>query len=276
MIRTVVIAVLAAVCVLAMQKKAEVFRASDGATVAFEEMLRDLRSADVIFIGESHGSRNHHELQERIIRALHDSGLPVAIGLEMFRADDQRTLDAWIAGSLERDRFVRRYYENWRMPWPLYEDIFLYARDHRIPLVGLNIPEEIGTAVANKGFASLTEQQRALIPPGITCDVGPRYRAFIREAYGKHAPKPDRSFNNFCEAQLLWDQAMAWHIAGFRTRHSDRLLVVLTGIGHAWRRGIPEQLTKYAALTSRVVLPEIPGEMDPSTVTAGDADYLVP
>lgn len=271
----IAIAVLVVAFVLYLRRPGEVYRVSDGASLSFERMVQDLRSADVVLIGETHANREDHLLEYRIIRSLQGSGVPIAVGLEMFRADDQRTLDAWVAGSLLRDRFIRQYYDNWSMPWPLYEDIFLYARDHRIPLVGLNIPEGISDAVAKHGYASLKREQRSVVPAGVTCTVGPEYREFIRQAYADHVRQPHQSFNNFCEAQLLWDESMAWHIAGYRTRYKDRLLIVLTGVGHAWRRGIPEQLSKFAKLVTRVVLPSHPGEIGPSAITAGDADYIV-
>ncbi len=271
----IIVIALAAALVLFPRERAAVYRVSDGGTLSVEKMVQEVRSVDVIFIGELHDSPENHRLQSEIIRMLHEAGVPLAIGLEMFRADDQRTLNAWTSGELSLDQFLPRYYANWRMPWPLYKDIFLYAREHRIPLIGLNIPDAVSKAVANNGFGSLSAEQRKQIPAGITCDVDDRYREFIRRAYSDHIHPSDRKFNNFCEAQLVWDRSMAWHIAQFRVQHKDTVIVVLTGVGHAWRRGIPEQLTLYAKLRSRVVLPAIPGDLERSTVTTGDADYLV-
>jgi uncharacterized iron-regulated protein len=276
MIRTSVIVVaLATALVLFPRNRAEVYRVSDGGTLSVEKMVRELRAVDVIFIGELHDSPENHFLQSEVIRILHEAEVPLAVGLEMFRADDQRTLDAWTQGELPLDRFLPRYYANWRMPWPLYRDIFLYAREHRIPLIGLNIPDAVSKAVASKGFGSLSAAEREQIPQGITCDVDARYREFIQRAYSGHIHPSDRKFNNFCEAQLVWDRSMAWHIAQFREQHNKTAIVVLTGVGHAWRRGIPEQLTRYAKLQSRVILPTVPGDLERRTVTIQDADYLV-
>jgi uncharacterized iron-regulated protein len=277
MIRTSVIIgiTLALALVLLPKDAAEVYRVSDGGTLSVEKMVQELRTVDVIFIGELHDSPGNHLLEGQVIQMLHEAGVPLAVGLEMFRADDQGTLDAWTAGALPLDQFLPRYYANWRMPWPLYKDIFLYAREHRIPLIGLNIPDAVSKAVAQKGFGSLSAAERQQIPSGITCDVDARYREFIRRAYSDHIHPSDRNFNNFCEAQLVWDRSMAWHIAQFRTQHKDTVVVVLTGVGHAWRRGIPEQLTRYAKLHSRIVLPAVPGDLERSTVTSEDADYLV-
>lgn len=267
--------VLAVLFVGCTREPVEVYRLNKGKPLSFQTMVSELRAADVVVIGEVHDSTDHHLLQYEIIQALHENGVPIAIGLEMFRSDDQRTLDAWVAGDLETDRFVARYYRNWKIPWPFYRDIFLYAREHRIPLVGLNIPDAVTEAVAKKGFGSLTAEQRARIPAGVTCNVDPRYRAFIRKAYSGHSPAASENFDHFCEAQLLWDQSMALRIAGFREEHQHLLIVALAGIGHAQRQGIPRYLTDYAKLTSRIVLPRVPGELEPTTATMDDADYLV-
>jgi uncharacterized iron-regulated protein len=98
---------------------------------------------------------------------------------------------------------------------------------------------------------------------------------FIRRAYAGHSHR-DKVFVNFCEAQMVWDKSMAWRVMQYLQRNPDKTMVVLAGMGHAWKRGISGQVDldpkKY---TSRVVLPVIPDQMDRSTVTSEDADYLL-
>ena len=254
---------------------ADVFRVRDRAGIPFETMMEDLRTADIIYIGELHNVKEHHVLGLEIIRLLHEADVPIAVGLEMFRAGDQHTLDAWTAGTLPTDRIISAYYENWTLPWPLYEDIFLYAREHRIPLVGLNIPGEVTAAVAKHGFAALTDEQRKLLPKGLSCNVDPRYRTFIERAYTGHGAHSRRQFEHFCEAQLVWDKSMAWNLVAYRKANPGAKTVVLAGLGHAWRSGVPEQVGREHKTTSRVVLPVIEGQITPTTITASDADYLV-
>lgn len=258
-----------------MTGKEGVYRVRDGKVLSFDEMIRDVKKADLIFIGELHDSREHHRLELEIIRALHESDAPLVIGLEMFRTDSQKTLDAWVTGTLALEQFLPVYYENWRMPWPLYRDIFLYAREHGIPLVGLNISDAISKAISRDGFASLDERQRKQLPPGISCNVDLTYMEFIRRAYSGHEHGSGRQFLNFCEAQMVWDKAMAWHLVGFMKKRPGRTAVVLAGVGHAWRRGIPEQVAQESKYTSRVILPPVPDQVDRETVTPQDADYVV-
>jgi uncharacterized iron-regulated protein len=183
-------------------------------------------------------------------------------------------LDSWVQGKLSLDQFLPAYYENWRLPWPLYHDIYWYARDHEIRLVGLNISQQITEKVAKQGFAALTEQERRLLPRGISCNVDATYREFIRKAYSGHAHH-DHLFDHFCEAQMVWDKSMAWQLVQYLKKNPDKTVVVLAGVGHAWKRGIPEQVALESAFTYRVVLPLIPDQIEKTTVTTKDADYVL-
>lgn len=147
--------------------------------IGFERMIEELKGSRLVFVGETHENIEHHAAQLEIIKAFRKTGRPFAIGLEMFTAEKQGELDRWVSGKLDLDSFIRLYSRDWQMAWPLYKDIFLYAREYRIPLIGLNIPREITHKVAQNGFASLTAEERRQLPSGITCVVDARYRAFI-------------------------------------------------------------------------------------------------
>ncbi len=252
-----------------------VFRIRDENTISFRRMIGEIKKTDLIFVGELHNSPEHHRMELEVIRALHEAGVPVAVGIEMFRKDSQKELDAWVRGTLSVDEFLPVYYDNWREPWPLYRDIFVYARDHGIPLIGLNISDLISETIAQKGFEALNKEQKKQLPPGISCDVDPTYMAFIRRAYAQHARGREKRFINFCEAQMVWDKAMAWHLIEYRKKHPGDTVVVLAGIGHAWKRGIPEQVARMSKIAFRSVLPVIPTQVDPDTVTEQDADYVL-
>ena len=252
----------------------KVLRVRDGKIITFAGMIDDVKKANFVFIGEVHDMEEHHEEELSIIRAFHESDTPLAVGLEMFRADSQSVLDSWVKGKLSQDRFLPAYYDNWREPWPLYRGIFQYAREHEIPLLGLNVPDAISKKVALEGFAALTKEERKQLPPGISCNVDPTYMEFIRKAYAGHGGH-DRSFVNFCEAQMVWDKSMAWHLVRYAKKNPGRPVVVLAGVGHAWKRGIPEQVEMDSKFTYRVVLPLIPDQIDRDTVTTKDADYVL-
>ena len=265
----ILLAAMPTVCHTAWQ----IERVRDGKQVSFQEMLAEIRSKKFIFIGEVHDQPDHHRLQLEILRALKKEGAPLAIGLEMFGTDYQRELDHWIAGKTGLMEFVKVYQQNWNIPWPLYDSIFLYARNNKIPLVALNPPRELVQKVFYQGFASLTPQEKRYLPTGVTCNVDTSYRRFIKEIYKEHGTD-DKSFEHFCEAQMLRNQTIARLIREFMLKHPRSKMVVLTGIGHAMRRGAPSGLEEDNAGGTVIVIPAT-SEQTRDALRKDDADYYV-
>jgi uncharacterized iron-regulated protein len=254
-------------------ERPRILRLSDGVEISFNEMLEDLRGVQLVFVGERHNQARHHQAQLAVIRALRDKGISVAVGLEMFRSSHQATLERWSGGKLTEDAFEEIYYANWSFKWPLYRAVFLYAREQRLPMIGLNISPELTRQVAGQGFASLTPEQIGELPE-VSCDVDATYMAFIQRAFGVHGHGKERSFVHFCEAQMIWDTAMASNLLAFHKKNPQYTIVVLAGSGHAWKRGIPEQVRRRSDISYRVILPEIPESAESTAVTLEDADYV--
>jgi uncharacterized iron-regulated protein len=253
--------------------KPTLFDVRTGEHLSIEQALPTLKKSRIVLVGELHSEKSHHLAQLRVIRLLAEHGLAVAVGLEMFRTDSQEKLDQWVDGRMDERAFREAYYENWNMPWPLYEMIFNYARLRRIPLAGLNVPSEITRQVARSGFRSLTKEQRGQLR-GVTCDVGPEYMEFIKKAFGAHA-HGDLDFTYFCEAQLVWDTAMAINALEYLEKHPATMMVILAGTAHAMKRGIPSQIQKRSRLPVTVILPEITDRIQPGIVEPRDGDYII-
>ena len=254
----------------------DVLRLRDRVTIPFDRMVGEAAKSRVVVIGESHDNQAHHDLQLKIIRTLYEGGAPLAVGLEMFRAESQDLLDKWWRWGMPTEQFESLYRENWGMPWILYRDIFLYSRQKRIPLVGLNVPRDVIAKVAREGFVSLTEAERKKLPPGLTCTLDEAYRSFIRSTFTEHARASGRSFEHFCEAQMVWDTAMAIYALEYLDKNPGSRIVILAGSVHAWKRAIPRQIaTMRPDVTVSVILPAQGGKGDREKVTAEDADYLV-
>jgi len=253
----------------------KVFRTSDRKTISYQQMIDDLKKTDIVFVGEVHDQETHHRLQLDVIKALTTAKIPIAVGFEMFIAENQNILNQWVAGTISSDAFIKAYYENWNFPWPLYRDIFLSVRENKIPAAGLNISPEITGKVAVSGFASLTKEELAKLPPETGCAVDEKYMKFIRRAYSMHG-HDNKKFLFFCEVQLIWDQVMARNLVAFLKKNPGRTVIVITGNGHAWKRGIPEQIRALSEkIRYRVLLPHIPGRIDPKNMTTEDVDYIL-
>jgi uncharacterized iron-regulated protein len=243
----------------------------DKIEVTRDALLEDLRSVQVIFMGEFHNHAGHHAAQLSIIDALDDDPTPLGIGLEMFRRDSQEDLDVWTANRMPLLQFLDVYEDNWSM-WPYYKDIFLHARNEEVKMIGLNIPRSITRKVAKNGFQSLSTEEQFLLG-NVQCEVDQTYENYIRQAMGGHGGH-GQVFLYFCEAQLLWDTMMARNLIDFLKENPDYRVVVLAGSAHSWKFGIPRQLEEQSDVSYRVILPEIKGRADRDNVTEDIADYL--
>ncbi|RME67567.1 MAG: hypothetical protein D6778_03090 [Nitrospirae bacterium] len=241
-----------------------------GTYLTFNEMIDKLTTADIIIIGELHNNQRHHENQLRIIKAIHQRHPSIAIGLEMFPAESQKILDDWLGGRISDNEFIKHYYRVWAMPWPLYRDIFFFAKENQIPLLGLNVPERIAREIAKKGFQALsTDVKRSL--PVSSCPVDEQYMDFIRRALKMHKKGVD--FQYFCEAQKIRDIVMAHNAVNYLRSHPGEKMLILAGGGHAWRPGLPREIEKVSDYRVLVLL-NCNGQ-DCSDVTASEADFLM-
>ncbi|MFA5516232.1 MAG: ChaN family lipoprotein [Desulfuromonadales bacterium] len=258
---------------LSMPASAHIMAVDGNRIVTFDQLIDDLGTARIVFVGELHDRPGHHRAQLQVIQGLQATGRPVAIGLEMARQEAQEALDQWVGGRMGEQKFRRIFEEGWGM-WEQYQEILQYARKNRIPLVALNVSRDITQQVAQEGFDSLSaEQSQAL--PGVTCTIDPEYRDFIRRTLGNHA-HDGAQFENFCEAQMVWDTVMARNIVHYLGDHPETTMVVLAGSGHAWKYGIPEQVRRQGGeFPSRVLLPEIVGRIAAGEITTDEADYLL-
>jgi uncharacterized iron-regulated protein len=246
-------------------------RRSQSTTLA--DLVPELLKSRIVVVGEQHTDEGHHRAQLHVIQALHQAGARVAVGLEMFRRNSQGALDRWVSGDLGRLAFEKIFQENWGYPWAAYQPIFEYARSEKIPMIGLNVPREITRQVARSGFQSLSEEQRGQLSD-VTCQIDEEYMRFVREAYGGHG-HGQMNFVFFCEAQMVWDNAMAAHTLDYLRSRPDAVMVILTGVGHARKGAVPRQIRLRSPVPVAVFLPEVPGSIDPQTVDSQDADFLL-
>lgn len=247
-------------------------RQSDKVRVSFAELVSELRENQIVFIGELHNERRHHQLQLDIVQALHRSGAKLALGFEMFKGESQPLLDRWVAGKMDLTDFMAVYRDNWTLPWELYSPLFLYARNNGIPMLALNAPDPIMQKVYRFGMSGLTSGDLALLPPNVTCSVDDAYLEFIRRNYVWHTTD-EAMFYRFSEAQQLRDKVMAYRIVDSLRKQPDRMVVVIAGVGHSLWRGIPNETAKLAPFRMRSVIPRLSG-VAAEPLSDGGADYL--
>jgi len=250
----------------------QLYDLSENRSISLKQLAVELKTKKIVLVGEHHNNIRHHINQLEVIRALHEAGAKVAVGMEMFRSDSQKYLGQWVAGKIPEKEFEKIYYANWNYNWSLYRPILQYARENRIPVLGLNVSRKITRQVARQGFQSLNKEQRGKLKD-VACRVDKVYMDFIKRAYGAHA-HGNLNFEYFCESQLVWDNIMAINSLDYIRNNPDSTVVLIAGNGHVWKGGIPTQLNNRSFTAYAVILPEIPGVVEKNTISLRDTDYI--
>lgn len=254
-----------------------------GASVDFERVIRDMMTSRIVHVGETHNSMPMHELQFQVIRALYGQDRHLAVGLEMLPVTVQETLSKWTAGILTKDEFIRevRWYVNWNFNFGYYEKIFDFAREHRLPLYALNIPREIITKIRMRGWDTLTEGERALIPSAPDLSNAD-HRTLIRAVFESSELPPqmkgaglDMVFEGLYRSQSAWDEVMGTNAV--RGAESEgRRLVVCAGSGHLlYNLGLNRRAYEKSKMPFKTVIAVVvPAGKKTLTVSRTLGDYV--
>ncbi len=228
-------------------------------TLALEHIIDNIIEKPVIFIGERHTNYEDHKVELNVIMGLFKKGRKFAIGMEMFQRPFQKVIDDYLSGKIDEKEFLKRseYFKRWRFDYNLYREIIEFARAKGIPVVALNLKEEIINKVAFGGLDALSEEEKGEIPPDIDMSDD-AYRKRLMEIFENHPA--GATFANFYQSQILWDETMAHSAADFLKERPDYQLVVLAGDGHViYDSGIPRRLNR---LTSKKFVTLINGTFD--------------
>lgn len=242
----------------------EIVHLPTGVKVNEAEMLAAVTDARIVYVGETHDNPAAHRVQLAVIEAMNERwpGL-VSIGMEMFTRGQQPVLDRWVSGELSEKAFLKEadWYSTWSMDFAYYRDILLYARDHRVPVIGLNAEKALIKTVGKSPAGEFSAEERERLPEMDMSD--PYQTAMVKAIYGGHAAGANR-LDGFQRVQTLWDETMAETVAShlLTCLEGSRRMVVLAGGNHVrYGFGIPRRVfrrlpTSYLLVGSHEV--EIP------------------
>lgn len=252
--------------------------------VSSDEVAAALADASIVLVGESHTSAESHRVQAAVIAALQRAGRKVTIGLEMFPADAPTApFDRWLRGGLDEATFLREsgWYDYWGYPWGYYRDVFLLARQHRMPIRGVNAPRAIVSMVGRRGLNGIGGMERGQLAPTIdTTNEEHRqlFVAYVGGGSGTHgAGMPPDVLQRMVEAQCTWDATMAFHATELLKENPDpkAVVVVLVGSGHvAYNLGIARQARAYTDKRVATVMPIATSPTTPEQVRASVGDIV--
>jgi uncharacterized iron-regulated protein len=270
-----------------------------GVDVSPDEVAGSLADASIVLVGEAHTSVESHRVQAAVIAALQRAGRKVTLGLEMFPADAPTApFDRWLRGGIDEPALLREsgWYDYWGYPWGYYRDVFLLAKQYRLPIRGVNAPRAVVSMVGRRGLAGIGGMERGQIAPTIDTTNEEHKQMFLAYVGGtsdasasptdasaaRHgAGMPPETLQRMLEAQCTWDATMAYNAAELIKGNADpkAVVVVLVGSGHvAYGLGIARQARAYTDKRVATVqtIATTPGKPEQIRASVADIVWGVP
>jgi len=233
----------------------DILHMATGVYISPEQMYKAVSDTRMIYVGETHDNPASHRLQLNILRYL-DDRYPgnVALGMEMFTPSQQPILDQWSAGQLSEKELLSqsRWYQQWGMDFDYYRDLLIYARNHQIPVIGLNVEASLKQAVKDKKFDQLPPEMQKQLPE---MDLDDPYQTRVAKAYFKAHAHGNSQVGSFLRVQTLWDESMAENAANFMQQagNQQRMLIVAGGNHIRYGYGIPRRVFRRIPLSYSLV-----------------------
>jgi uncharacterized iron-regulated protein len=234
-----------------------------GEPVPLDTMLDDLASARIIYLGEYHTIKRHHRLQSDILKEIAARKPNLALGMEMFSRDQQEVLDWWQSGTEDITALIRKLGSKHWTNLQDYAAVLYFARNAKIPIIGLNAPDDLIRKIAREGLSGLTDEQRRSLPQGFD-KINPAYDKLLRLRLRVHRAFHEKSLDNVVLAQAVRDAIMAQGVISFleSERGKDAGMIVIAGSGHInYGFGIPERVQEHLRYTERIILASESGEL---------------
>jgi len=239
------------------------------------------RGPTVVLLGENHSDPVAHAIELVVLKRLHGEVSNLALSLEFYDRESQCVLDEYIAGSVDKETFLK----DSRGPGNSnYQPLIDFCAANRSSVVAANCPRRYTGMVSKHGRqaleATLASNPGAsrLLPPMPYKAASDAYRekfvAIMKEMGNNDF---ERVATKMADAQSLWDASMAHSISEALKSHP--LVLHIAGHFHVCHGlGIAEHLSGYAppetSIVSVVVLPED----DPTKFVEGHAnaaDYVI-
>jgi uncharacterized iron-regulated protein len=197
-----------------------------GTVITFDQLIDQISSKDLIFIGEVHDNPEHHLIQVQILQVLMECCGPISVAMEV----------------------------DWGSDYHFYRPLIRMAKQHGAAVLAINAPRKVVRKVARQGLKSLDEPERNQIAKEIDLS-NEAHRTYVRKAYEQHSHGNLKEFDYFYEAQCVWEDTMAQSLAGYLKENGTRL-IVFAGNGHIINRfGIPDRTMERIPVSMVTIMP---------------------
>jgi uncharacterized iron-regulated protein len=253
-----------------------IYDVAKGNYVRLETLQSAAAGAKYILLGETHDNLIHHQRQAELVDVLSGDGLKRAVVWEMINRDQQKDLDdAWHDKKRAIDDIgVALDWDNSGWPsWQDYSPIAEAARQHQLPMIAGNLPDDIIGPLIEKGNAALPASlAKKLALPPLPDETK---TLFDREIVDAHCGvlSPDQA-PPFSTIQFARDASLARAMFDASKQKGIKGAFLITGAMHARANvAVPWQLKRFDPKGTSIVIimREAPNPGDPSV---SPANYL--
>lgn len=180
-----------------------------GHKVNTNKFLKSLESSNIILFGEIHNNPIDHWLELKTLEYLKQKST-IAMGAEMFEADQQDMLNDYLLGKVTQEELDSSTHL-WLNYTTDYKPLLDFAKKNHLPFCATNVPRKYASFVYKNGLdelqKDLDEEEKKFSTP-LPMEYNPElpgYKAML-QMEGHHANA------KFPEAQALKDATMAYFI----------------------------------------------------------------
>lgn len=145
------------------------------AAINFESLIKDISAFDVIYLSEKHDNPEHHNIQQRVIRALIEKGLRPTIGFEFFAMEDTPDLLNFVdSGKVVHSKKLEKMIESdlrkklgWDTQpdkmWQYYYDLLTLAKQETLQVAGIDLSNTLKKRITRKGINKISPIEKEQI-----------------------------------------------------------------------------------------------------------------
>ncbi|MES2519369.1 MAG: ChaN family lipoprotein [Bacteroidota bacterium] len=181
---------------------------------SYENMLKELSQADIVFFGELHDNSLGHWLELQVTKNLFQVKKDkLILGAEMFEADNQTVVDEYLKGIITAKQFETeaKVWQNYQTD---YKPLLDFAQQNKLKFVATNIPRRYASIVSKGGLEALNQlsddAKKNIAPLPIDVDLTlPAYAEMMKMGGMHSSGGMGVSAENITKAQVIKDATMA-------------------------------------------------------------------
>lgn len=270
--------VLVSIGTVKAQGEAYQFFTNKGKKVDLKQVLKEAKSADVVFFGELHNNSLGHWLQLQVLKGLQAENPELVVGSEIFEREDQLNLDEWFSGQIIEASFEAEA-KLWKNYNTDYRPVLRFAKEKNLRFIATNVPRKYASLVSKAGLSGLDSLSREAknyfvkLPMAIDMSL-PGYVAMKDMMHGT----PGNS-DYMIQAQALKDATMAESL--FEPLHAGKKIYHINGSYHSkdgegilWY--LKREFPTLKALNIHMVTQDQMDKLDDENAKSGEIILVLP